>query len=156
MKQVWRRVSWNFHTSIGFWCILMPWFGDVVLLPFRLLILVLEGDFVCFGKSRTPKTSYPEYCIARFVFWVDLLWTLFAKADFLLTQGFEDLYKILDTVHQESRRQNPLKFAEFEFKELPFTPCRGVCSLQILDSNDMIHLRICSTLSLHGFSECWR
>eukprot|EP00434_Breviolum_minutum_P037416 symbB.v1.2.033175.t1/scaffold4088.1/size44913/2 len=32
------------------------------------------------------------------------------EADFLLTQGFEDLYKILDTVHQESRYKSQMRY----------------------------------------------
>ena len=85
--------------------VLMPWFGDVVLPPFRLLRLVLEGVFA-FLVSLVHQNIISWILHCKICILVDLLWTLFAKADFLLTQGFEDLYKILDTVHQESRPES--------------------------------------------------
>ena len=130
--------------------VLMPWFGDVVLLPFRLLRLVLEGVFAFFGKSRTPKHHILNIALQDLYFgWPSL--NSFCQGRLLVDTGVRR--SLQDPGHGSPRVQAriPWNLQSLSLKNYPHTLSRGVCSLQILDSNDMIHLRICSTLSLHGF-----
>ena len=61
-----------------------------------------------FTAHRTTSQNFfqaSRHWAIDVLFW-DLCETTFLEADFLLTQGFEDLYKILDIVNQESRPMN--------------------------------------------------
>ena len=129
MKQVWRRVSCPlalreiFTRLSDFGADALIWWCSFAT-RFSLLRLILEGDFTFFGKSRTRKLHILNIALQDLYFgWPSLnslprQTSCWHRGSKISTRSW--------TRFTKSPGQNPLKSAEFEFKELPFTPCRGV------------------------------